>query len=304
VRPPAAVLGNLTRLRLLPLGKMLSERPGERRSGTKGPGLEFAGHRPYRRGDDLRHLDHRLYARFRTPYIREYLADRQLRVVILLDTSVSMNFGQPSKREAASMLVELLAYSALSSGDLVEIGLPIEESIDWSDAVQGASRTETLFRWIERSRPEGKLPLPQAIRAALPRLRSANLVMIVSDWWLEAPAEELRPLAATEASIIGFGMVAPEEEDPLLLGRGPVRMREVGSGTDMDLALDKTSAAEYASLLAAHRSSLVNALEQLGGHYLQMRSDLPAQDMLARLMAAGLIGTYGAMPAQGPGVPL
>jgi uncharacterized protein (DUF58 family) len=303
VRPPAAVLGNLTRLRLLPLGKALSERPGERRSGTKGPGLEFAGHRPYRRGDDLRHLDHRLYARFRTPYIREYLADRQLRVVMLLDTSVSMDFGQPSKREAAGMLVELLAYSALSSGDLVEIGLPLENSIDWSDAVQGASRTETLFRWIERPRPAGRLPLPQAIRAALPQLRTANLVMIVSDWWLEAPADALRPLAATQAAIVGFGMVAPEEEDPLLLGRGPVRMREAGSGTDMDLAIDKASTAEYASLLTAHRGSLVDALEQLGGHYLQMRSDLPAQEMLARLMAAGLIGTYGAMPAQ-PGVPL
>jgi len=303
VRPPAAVLGNLTRLRLLPLGKALSERPGERRSGTKGPGLEFAGHRPYRRGDDLKHLDHRLYARFRTPYIREYLADRQLRVVILLDTSISMDFGQPSKREAAGMLVELLAYSALSSGDLVEIGLPLENSIDWSDAVQGASRTETLFRWIERPRPAGRLPLPQAIRAALPQLRTANLVMIVSDWWLEAPADALRPLAATQAAIVGFGMVAPEEEDPLLLGRGPVRMREAGSGTDMDLAIDKTSTAEYASLLTAHRGSLVDALEQLGGQYLQMRSDLPAQEMLARLMAAGLIGTYGAMPAQ-PGVPL
>jgi NADPH-dependent curcumin reductase CurA len=81
-------------------------------------------------------------------------------------------------------------------------------------------------------------------------------------------------------------------------------MREAGSGTDMDLAIDKASTAEYASLLTAHRGSLVDAFEQVGGQYLQMRSDLPAQDMLARLMAAGLIGTYGAMPAQGPGVPL
>jgi len=304
VRPDTGVLEALTRLLLLPLGKTLSERPGERRSGAKGPGLEFAGHRPYRRGDDLRHLDHRLYARFRTPYIREYLADRQLRVVILLDTSASMQFGHPDKAEAATMLAELLTYSALSSGDLVEIGMPFEQSIDWSDAVQGPSRTETLFRWIERERPADRLSLPQALRLAVPRFRNANLIVIVSDFWLDSPGEALRPLAGTAAALIGLGMVAPEEEEPLLLGHGPVRLREAGSGADMDLALDRASAAEYAGLLSAHRTGLVGAFEKLGGDYLQMRSDLSAREMLARLMAAGLVGTYGAMPAQGPGVPL
>ena len=108
----------------------LSHRQGERRSRHKGPGLEFAGHRPYREGDDLRHIDARVYARLRAPYTREFLADRQMRVAILIDSSASMKLADGSAASGgkigfAQKLACLLSLAGLGSGDLVEIGVAL-----------------------------------------------------------------------------------------------------------------------------------------------------------------------------------
>lgn len=306
MRPPSAVLDRLNRLRLLPAPTSLSLRPGERRSVDKGAGLEFAGHRPYRIGDDLRHLDARLYARFRTPFLREYLADRQLRVAILADTSASMDFGTPSKRDMALMLAGLLGYAALSSSDLVQVGLARDERIDWSDAIQGSSRAEALFGWIETGRRDSSGSFSQQIKAALPRLKQANLVILISDWWLDDPEPDLRLLAELPCAIFGLDISASEEDDPLLLGKGPMRLREAETGTDFELTIDNAGIAEYRHLLELHRDAIRAQLQRFGGHYVQLRADMSASDALATLVRADLLGQYGATRAanaQGPGVP-
>jgi uncharacterized protein (DUF58 family) len=294
VRPPAELLERLTSYRLLASASTLSPRQGERRSTTTGVGMEFAGSRPYQEGDDLRRLDSHLYARHRKPFVREHLADRQLRVAVLVDTSPSMQFGTPSKWSTATMLAALLSYAALSSGDLVEVGLAQPGRINWSDALQGSSRAEILFRWLDKAAPGTTMPFEQQLRLALPRLSHANLVILISDWWLEEPARQLRPLAELGSAIFALGVVAPEEENPLLLGRGPVRLRDSESGAELNLAIDPAGAAEYGKLLDAHRQSLAAELKRFGGQLLTLRSDLPAGELFTRLVKGRLLGQVGA----------
>ena len=73
--------------------------------------MEFADHRRYQPGDDLRHLDTHLHRRTGEHYVRQYEVHRQLPVTIIIDGSASMNFGNPTKFAFACGLASALAFS-------------------------------------------------------------------------------------------------------------------------------------------------------------------------------------------------
>jgi uncharacterized protein (DUF58 family) len=89
----------------------------------KGRGVEFDEVRPYVPGDDVRTIDWNVTARVGTPYVKRYVEERQLTVLLLVDMSASQDFGSAarSKREAAAELSALLAFSAIYNDD--KIGL-------------------------------------------------------------------------------------------------------------------------------------------------------------------------------------
>ncbi len=96
---------------------------GEYHSVFKGSGIEFDEVRPYVPGDDVRTIDWNVSARIGEPYVKRFVEERELTVILLVDMSASLDFGsgQRSKREAASELSALLALSAIVNKD--KIGL-------------------------------------------------------------------------------------------------------------------------------------------------------------------------------------
>src|SRR6185295_10211137 len=87
----------------------------------KGRGMEFDEVRPYVPGDDVRTIDWNVTARHGLPYVKRYVEERQLTVVLLVDISASMDFGSGSrsKLEAAAELAALVAFSAIENDDKV-----------------------------------------------------------------------------------------------------------------------------------------------------------------------------------------
>src|SRR3954449_12036917 len=97
----------LTRLEQLELGsrKIFRGRmKGERRSKRKGQSVEFADYRNYVKGDDLRFLDWNLYARLDRLFIRLFMEEEDLHFYVLIDNSLSMDFGKPSKLHFAKQV--------------------------------------------------------------------------------------------------------------------------------------------------------------------------------------------------------
>src|ERR1035437_4236769 len=86
---------------------------GERRSTVHGASVEFADFRPYVQGDDFRRIDWNAYAKFENLMLRLFVEEQELAVHIVLDTSGSMNFGEPNKFDYARRLAAALAYIAL-----------------------------------------------------------------------------------------------------------------------------------------------------------------------------------------------
>src|ERR1700757_1873924 len=114
-------LARLEQLELVSRKIFLGRLKGERKSKRKGQSVEFADYRNYVVGDDLRHLDWNLYARLDRLFIRLFMEEEDLHVYILLDNSLSMDFGNPSKLHYAKQVTAALGFIGLVNMDRVVI---------------------------------------------------------------------------------------------------------------------------------------------------------------------------------------
>src|SRR6266700_1527009 len=117
------VLSRLASVPLFSRRPMLGSVSGRHPSPHRGSSVEFAEYRKYVPGDDLRRLDWRAYGRSDRFYVKEFEADTNLRLCVVLDTSGSMDFGSTgiTKIEYARRLAGSLGYLAVQQGDAVGI---------------------------------------------------------------------------------------------------------------------------------------------------------------------------------------
>jgi len=115
------LLRKLEQIQLLTARRARSSLRGERRSRVRGLSVEFADHRGYVVGDDLRHLDWNLLGRLDRLFLKLYEEDRELPIRIFLDASESMNFGTPSKFTLARQIAAAVGYIGLCGFDRVSV---------------------------------------------------------------------------------------------------------------------------------------------------------------------------------------
>ncbi len=293
--PPPALLQKLARSRLLAPHVPATTGIGERRSRQKGPGLEFAEHRQYQPGDDIRYLDPHLYGRLGEHFIRQYVVYRQLPIVILIDGSASMaarpaTTGQ-SKFAFAVSLGAALAFIGLSGGDPVAIGVQAEGRLRWSPRVSGAGRAPVLFEWLGRCAAGGTASFREALEAARPHLSAGAMLIMISDFWVDEIEAELRGLAALRQEMLAIHVLSPEEADPAMLGRGEARLVDSESGYEVEVMLDAGTLARYSDALSEWSSTLRRAFARHQGRYLSVRSDQDLERLLLRdWRSRGVIG--------------
>src|SRR3984893_16958022 len=110
-------LARLEQLELVSKKIFLGRMKGERRSKRKGQSVEFADYRNYVIGDDLRFLDWNLFARLDRLFIRLFMEEEDLHVSLLIDNSLSMDFGNPTKLRYAKQVTAALAFVGLVNMD-------------------------------------------------------------------------------------------------------------------------------------------------------------------------------------------
>lgn len=150
----------------------------------KGRGMEFDEVRPYVPGDDIRTIDWNVTARMGEPYVKRYVEERELTVLLLVDISPSQNFGsaQRSKREAAVELSALLAFSAIHNDDKVGLLLFHGQADEYIPPRKGQKHALRVIREVlARGREEvaeasrqgfNPLDVPRAIWRAFLRMKA------------------------------------------------------------------------------------------------------------------------------------
>jgi uncharacterized protein (DUF58 family) len=182
---------------------------GEYVSAFRGRGIEFDEVRPYVAGDDVRTIDWKVTARMGEPYVKRYVEERQLTLMLVADVSASQDFGSRarSKREAAAEFCALLAFSAIRNSDKVGLTLfhgAIEQYIPPRKGQKHALRVirEVLAHGAlsGAAAPAAQGPKASRVRSLGAALRRARPVQLRH--WLRAALPGARPRAPRQATDI------------------------------------------------------------------------------------------------------
>src|SRR5262252_5120405 len=130
-------LARLEQLELVSRKIFMGRMKGERRSRRKGQSVEFADYRNYVVGDDLRFLDWNLYARLARLFLRLFMEEEDLHFYVLIDNSLSMDFGTPSKLHYATQVAAALGFIGLVNMDRVALEVFNERLTQRMPALRG-----------------------------------------------------------------------------------------------------------------------------------------------------------------------
>lgn len=289
MRPSPGFLNVLQQLQLRVRRAVASTGIGERRSRTKGAGMEFADYRLYSPGDDTRHLDARLYARLGEFQVREYEVLKQLPVTIVIDGSRSMAQGEPGKLDVAKWLANTLGYLVLAGGDQAQIAFWSGSRLLFSPRFRGLRRAERLFEWVEARTTEGSAPFDTALGEAASRTHRESLTLILSDFWIDSPRRALQVFAAGDAEIWAFHILAPEELEPLSRQGGEFRLLDAESGEELLVAPGDDLGARYREALSQWRQELAEAVTSAKGTLIEVVSSDDLEKAVVGLRIRGLL---------------
>ncbi len=244
--------------RRLASGRMRAERRSRRRGG----GLEFADHREYVPGDDVRHLDINALQRLDRLWLRVYEEEEDLSVFLLIDCSPSMWFGAKPKIQLARQLAAALGYIALCQLDRVSIVGLGQRVLCELPPQRGRNRIHRLLKFL-RELPQAKgTALSRSLRSFATRQKRRGLVILLSDLYDPSVLE-------TGLAALGFERFELEvihlvdEADAYLTLSGELTLVDVESNEQRELSV--TPELER-SLAAAHGALLADAARHCGEH--------------------------------------
>jgi uncharacterized protein (DUF58 family) len=291
------LLRSLEQLQLLAARRSKSNSRGERRSRARGQSVEFADHRNYVLGDDLRYLDWNLYGRLDRLFLKLYEEERELPVRIFLDGSESMNFGSPRKFDFARQVAAATGYVALCGFDRVSISM-FPEPVAPTDAelpayqvqvavrgalraVRGKKSALTYFKNLSLLRAGGAADFNASLKRGAMEARQAGAAIVLSDFLDPAGYEAgLTALVGRGFQVSAVQILAPEELDPTAYG--DLRLVDSESGMEQEVTFGRYRLAAYQKAVAGYVQRLKEYCAGRGIRFFSVSSAMPLEELLLK----------------------
>lgn len=280
---------------------------GLHRSATKGAGIEFAGHRAYTPGDDLRHIDRHARLRHNRLLVRQFHTDTERFIHLLVDTSGSMSYAgletqKPSKLDVALLLAGALAYAAHKAGDGVGLtlvnahhthtwsgrhGMPVEQVLSLLEAAQSASAPSASDQPTQAQLSAEQAVTQDNWRRSIfylgSSLRRGALLFVFTDLLDFTPllSQQLLALSALGRSVRVAQVLTPSELSfPF---EGPTLFRD--PETAQVVQADASKARQrYLNAIEQLSAPLKDQLGHVGGSFLRVMTDGSPQLALSQLV--------------------
>ncbi len=247
---------------------------GLHRAPTFGASVDFAEHRGYVPGDDIRRIDWRLWARTDRYYVKEYEADSNSNFSVLLDISKSMGFGSRgiTKLEYARLLAGCLTYLVHKQRDRVGLVTFDQEIVDFVPA--SAKHLEVVLHKLDRTEPSrpGRLKVP--LHKLAEHFGRRGILVVISDLYEdpEEVAEAIRPLRFRGNDVIVFHVLDPAELE--FDYTDATSFEDLESGEQIPIVPDALRA-EYRSLIRAHTEALAKRFSETRVDYALLDTSKP-----------------------------
>jgi len=246
---------------------------GEYHSVFKGRGMEFDEVREYQPGDDIRTIDWNVTARTGRPYVKRYVEERELTVMLCVDASSSGAFGTTGemKNELAVQLCAVLAFSAIKNNDRVGLVIFTDKVEHYLPPKKGRKHALRVIRDLLNFRPEKRATdIPGALDYLNRVLRRRAVVFLVSDF-LDTNFKKQLAIANRRHDLIAVSVSDPREENLPPIGFLEFEDAETGEVVIVD-TYDRRVREAFAESSRAERSQRENLFKSLSVDHIALRT--------------------------------
>ena len=256
---------------------------GTHRSPFFGASVDFAEHRGYVSGDDIRRVDWRVYARTDKYYIKEFEADSNANFSVLLDVSKSMSFGEKiSKLDYGKTLAACLTYMANQQRD--RVGLITFDHDIVNHVPPSAKHLDVVLHTLDRATATRPGQIGPPLRKLAEHFGRRGIIVVVSDFYAEPDEifEGLGPLRFRGNDVVMFHVLDPREIDFGFVE--PSSFEDLESGDQIPIIPDKL-AEQYRKLITEHTETLAKRAAEQQMDYMLLNTEMPIDFALFRFLS-------------------
>jgi uncharacterized protein (DUF58 family) len=212
-------LHKLEQLELISKKIFVGRMKGERKSKRRGSSVEFADHRNYTVGDDLRHIDWNVYGRLDKLFLKLFLEEEDLHFYTLLDTSLSMDFGEPTKLHYGKQVAAALSFIGLVNHERVVLDTFSTKLESGLRSIRGRSQMYRIVGYLDELEASGSSDLTAAAKSFAIKHAGKGVVVVISDFLdKRGYVDALRYLVARNMDIYVVHVLSHEEVNPEIVG--------------------------------------------------------------------------------------
>ncbi len=239
---------------------------GERRSKRRGQSVEFADHRPYVAGDDLRFVDWNVYGRLEQLFLKLYLEEQDLTVHIVVDASASMSFGEPSKELFIKKLTAALGYVSLVNNNRVTISFIADGVTAQLANMRGRNYLNNMAECLLTTDCDGPSNFDSACRQLAAGRIGSGVMVVLSDFlFKEGYDSGLRRLIGRQYDLYAIQVLCPQELSPEMSGE--LKLIDIEDADAAEITVSAALSKYYKRNLTAYCNELKDFCTRRGAVY-------------------------------------
>lgn len=278
---PAEIIKKIRRIEIRTRKLVNDVFSGEYHSVFKGRGMEFSDVREYQPGDDIRTIDWNVTARLNHPFVKQFVEEREMTVMLLVDGSASENFGTKDrmKGEVASEICALIAFSAIKNNDKVGLIIFTDSVEIFIPPRKGRQHVLRVIREILYYKPKGKTTNINISLEYLNKvIKRKTVTFLVSDF-LTKGYDKLLRVTNKKHDVIAVALSDPREMFLPAFGFVDLEDAETGEKKLIDCN-DKNFIEEYSNISLRMQAKRKSLFRSMGIDFIDISTDVPYTNSL------------------------
>lgn len=244
---------------------------GERRSKRRGQSVEFADHRPYVAGDDLRFVDWNIYGRLDQLFLKLFLEEQDMTIHIVIDVSASSSFGEGAKELFIKKLAAALGYVSLVNNNRLTISSFSEGVKGQLKNMRGRNYIGAMAEFLLNSSCQGSSDFGSSCRQLAAGRIGSGIMIVLSDFLFKEGFDTgLRQLISRQYDLYAIQVLSPEELRPELTG--DLKLVDIEDADIAEITISTTLLKYYKRNLTAYCNELKDFCTRRGAAYILANS--------------------------------
>ena len=283
-----AFLKKLETLKVISSKSSRSPHRGEHRSWQSGEGLEFLDYRKYHQGDDLRYVDWSVYGRLDKLFIKLFHAEKGQTAHILLDTSLSMGTGIPSKDITAKKLTAAISYICLSNLDKTGLMAFSDKIVEVKSPARGKKQFPEVLKFLLSHKPADQTDLNGCLTEYASICKNPGIAIIISDLFDPNGYQDgLKVLAYRNFDINVIQVL--EHEELFWSKTGNLLLQDAETGEKKVTLVDRHMLELYQKKINAYVFNIESYCGHYGINYFLCDTRIPFEDLLTNYLSKGAL---------------